>query len=174
MGKSVRSKIKKRLRTVKRHAVSATSEVTRFNNINSILSAASHGELPQDDKPANAFLHPDVENAAFPQAIPVKPIDFRSCALPESGYTIRGNFRKKFTQGPTDGTVPKEIHEEEMEDAVPDLMPTGIPALESMPPSLGVRKPTGDVMKADLKTKLKANAQKRKKTRSSKVIKFHP
>jgi hypothetical protein len=45
-------------------------------------------------KPANAFKYPDSAESAFPQVEIVKPMDFRSEALPTAGFATIGNRRK--------------------------------------------------------------------------------
>merc|ERR1719384_1961333 len=45
-------------------------------------------------RPKNAFKHPNAKDAVFPQHKIMKPIDFRSEALPMAAYVWRGNQRK--------------------------------------------------------------------------------
>ena len=49
-------------------------------------------------KPANAFKYHEAPDASFPQLAPVKPLDFRSEALPTAGFATIGN-RRKFAPG---------------------------------------------------------------------------
>jgi len=94
MGKSIRSKIKKRLRTVKRQRVDAmivgpeTQE--HYENLKKVIEGRSVTLL----KPKNAFKYPNAEGAVFSQHEMFKPIDFRASHLPMAGYAYRGNRRK--------------------------------------------------------------------------------
>jgi len=94
MGKSIRSKIKKRLRTVKRQRVDAmivgpeTQE--HYDNLRKVIEGRSVTLL----QPKNAFKYPNAEGAVFSQHEMWKPLDFRASHLPMAGYAYRGNRRK--------------------------------------------------------------------------------
>ncbi|EEQ98486.1 conserved hypothetical protein, partial [Perkinsus marinus ATCC 50983] len=94
MAKSIRSKVKKRFRTCKRQLVSATIDKKRLQNTNQRLQEVASGVFVKPTTPKNAFLYPDDPAAAFPKVIVAKPLDFRSEAMPHSGYAITGNRRK--------------------------------------------------------------------------------
>jgi hypothetical protein len=94
MGKSIRSKIKKRLRTAKRQRVDAMICLPREKEKNAALRRVSEGRQVIFSKPRNAFKYPDAKDAVFPQHEIMKPIDFRSENLPMAGYAFRGNRRK--------------------------------------------------------------------------------
>ncbi|KAF4655172.1 hypothetical protein FOL47_009550 [Perkinsus chesapeaki] len=94
MAKSIRSKVKKRFRTCKRQLVSATIEKKRLVDTNKRLTEVAAGVFVKPTTPKNAFLYPDDPEAAFPKVIVAKPLDFRSEAMPHSGYAITGNRRK--------------------------------------------------------------------------------
>ncbi|KAF4718837.1 hypothetical protein FOZ63_026625 [Perkinsus olseni] len=110
MAKSIRSKVKKRFRTCKRQLVSATIDKKRLQDTNQRLREVATGVFVKPTTPKNAFLYPDDPAAAFPkvllltwldcvnerggQVIVAKPLDFRSEAMPHSGYAITGNRRK--------------------------------------------------------------------------------
>lgn len=94
MGKSIRSKIKKRLRTVKRQRVDAMLITPREHEKHDRLVKVSQGRGVTLSKPRNAFKYPDNDDAAFPQHEVVKPIDFRAQNLPMAGTAFRGNRRK--------------------------------------------------------------------------------
>jgi hypothetical protein len=98
MAKGLRSKVKKRFRTAKRELVNATVEKKRLEESNRKLKLIQEGRLaevmPKTKK--NAFLYPNDADAEFPQHQLVKPLDFRSAALPGAKYAAaRG--RRKFT-----------------------------------------------------------------------------
>ncbi|KAF4758835.1 hypothetical protein FOZ63_001099 [Perkinsus olseni] len=94
MAKSIRSKVKKRFRTCKRQLVSATIDKKRLQDTNQRLREVATGVFVKPTTPKNAFLYPDDPAAAFPKVIVAKPLDFRSEAMPHSGYAITGNRRK--------------------------------------------------------------------------------
>jgi len=94
MAKSIRSKIKKRLRTAKRQRVDAMLIVPRLLESHAALTKVIQGRAIKLGKPKNAFKFPEADDAFFPQHEVVKPIDFRAQAMPMVGYAFRGNRRK--------------------------------------------------------------------------------
>lgn len=94
MGKSIRSKIKKRLRTVKRQRVDAMIIRPQTQEHHDALKRVIEGRAVRLNSPKNAFKYPEDAGAGFPQHKIMKPIDYRSSNLPMSGYTYRGNRRK--------------------------------------------------------------------------------
>lgn len=94
MGKSIRSKIKKRLRTVKRQRVDAMIVTPQTQEHHDSLMRVIEGRSVRLTSPKNAFKYPDAEGAVFAQHKIMKPIDYRSQNLPMAGYTYRGNRRK--------------------------------------------------------------------------------
>jgi len=94
MAKSIRSKIKKRLRTVKRQRVDAMLVTPREKEKNERLQRVIEGRQVTLSRPKNAFKYPEADAAVFPQHEVVKPIDFRAQSMPMAGYAYRGNRRK--------------------------------------------------------------------------------
>ncbi|CAD51813.1 hypothetical protein PFAG_02370 [Plasmodium falciparum Santa Lucia] len=96
MGKGLRSKVKRRFRTIKRIHVREHVEKPNLKKLNDrIKSMLNNKDIYQDlVRPPNKFLHPDDENAVIPQHKITKKIDFRSEALPLSGFATVGNRRK--------------------------------------------------------------------------------
>jgi len=94
MGKSIRSKIKKRLRTAKRQRVDAMVLTPQLKEHHESLKKVMEGRAVTLKTPKNAFKHPNDDGAAFPQHEIMKPIDMRSDRLPAAGYAFRGNRRK--------------------------------------------------------------------------------
>ena len=94
MGKSIRSKIKKRLRTVKRQRVDAMIVTPREKEKHEKLVQTAQGRSVTRLRPKNAFKYPDSEDAVFPQHEIMKPVDFRAQNLPMAGTVFRGNRRK--------------------------------------------------------------------------------
>jgi len=94
MAKSIRCKIKKRLRTAKRQRMEAMVYNPRDQEKYERLKRVIEGRSYSLSKPKNAFKYPEAEGAAFPQHQVDKPIDFRAQSLPMVGYVFRGNRRK--------------------------------------------------------------------------------
>jgi len=98
MAKSIRSKIKKRLRTVKRQRVDAMIVRPQVQANYDNLVAVMQGRSVRLNSPKNAFKYPEDEAAVFSQHEIFKPIDFRSSHLPMAGYVYRGNRKmSKYT-----------------------------------------------------------------------------
>lgn len=98
MGKSIRCKFKKRLRTAKRQRVDAMLVTPRVEENFDSLKRIIEGRAVRLTAPKNAFKYPDAEGACFPQHEVMKPIDFRAQNLPMAGYVFRGNRRKYNTE----------------------------------------------------------------------------
>lgn len=94
MGKSIRCKVKKRLRTAKRQRVDAMICRPREQEHFAALTKQMQGQGITLSTPRNAFRYPNGKDAVFPQHEIMKPIDFRSENLPMAGYVYRGNRRK--------------------------------------------------------------------------------
>jgi len=95
MGRSVRSKIGKRLRTAKRQRIDAMVIGPRTQEKHDSCVRVAEGRSVRLSKAPNAFKYPDAEGAVFAQHEVMKPIDFRAQNLPAAGYAFRGN-RKKY------------------------------------------------------------------------------
>lgn len=94
MGKSIRAKIKKRLRTAKRQRMDAMVITPREIEKHEALVRVAQGRSVKLSRPKNAFKYPEAEDAAFPQHEVMKPIDFRASNMPMAGFVFRGNRRK--------------------------------------------------------------------------------
>lgn len=95
MGKSIRSKVMKRFRTCKREYVASTVDVERLNRVSlkcHLIATGQHFEVKQ---PVNGFKYPTSMDADIPQVIVAKSTDFRSEAMPNAGYAVCRNRRKK-------------------------------------------------------------------------------
>lgn len=97
MGKSIRSKVKKRFRAVKKQRVNMLIDTPRAAENNAMLKEIVAGTFVAEKTKKNAFLYPEDPEAEFPQAPPIVPLDFRAEALPMSGYATTQN-RRKFTE----------------------------------------------------------------------------
>lgn len=94
MGKSIRCKLKKRLRTAKRQRVDVMVYTPQLKEKHEQLQRVIQGCSVTLKKPKNAFKYPEAEGACFPQHELVKPIDYRAEKLPIAQYAFRGNRRK--------------------------------------------------------------------------------
>lgn len=94
MGKSIRSKIKKRLRTAKRQRMDAMVITPREHEKHEALVRVAQGRSVTLSRPKNAFKYPEADDAMFPQHEVMKPIDFRASHMPMAGFAFRGNRRK--------------------------------------------------------------------------------
>eukprot|EP00928_Gymnodinium_smaydae_P072471 TRINITY_DN55821_c0_g1_i1.p1 TRINITY_DN55821_c0_g1~~TRINITY_DN55821_c0_g1_i1.p1 ORF type:complete len:264 (+),score=66.15 TRINITY_DN55821_c0_g1_i1:80-793(+) len=94
MGKSIRSKIKKRLRTAKRQRVDAMVLTPKLHEHNESLTRVIQGRSITTKRPKNAFKYPEAQGAIFPQHEIMKPIDYRAANLPMAQFAYRGNRRK--------------------------------------------------------------------------------
>lgn len=127
MAKGLRCKTKRAFRAVKRQHVSATVEASRLEALHHRLKLVQQGQdaMAIHKRPLNKFLHPDAEDAEYPQKAPgPPPLDFRSEALPLAGLVGRGQ-RKKFADeekmemmslfnclpGRTEGPIVREARE---------------------------------------------------------------
>ncbi|CAD7945928.1 unnamed protein product [Amoebophrya sp. A25] len=97
MAKGIRSKIKKRFRTVKRQRVEKMIDLPRREASNAALAKLMRGEARPVKQVKNAFLFPMDPDAEIPQKCVKKPIDFRAETLPMSGFALKGN-RRKYTE----------------------------------------------------------------------------
>ncbi|KAL1511257.1 hypothetical protein AB1Y20_006066 [Prymnesium parvum] len=100
MAKSIRSKVKKRLRTVKRGILKqqlddpTTKVGVRRAAVHSKLAEAATGHL-QPAKPKKNWFKSDDPDAEVPQYNWRQGPDFRSQVNPESGYALWGSNRPK-------------------------------------------------------------------------------
>eukprot|EP00420_Gonyaulax_spinifera_P036777 CAMPEP_0197884476 /NCGR_PEP_ID=MMETSP1439-20131203/10910_1 /TAXON_ID=66791 /ORGANISM="Gonyaulax spinifera, Strain CCMP409" /LENGTH=290 /DNA_ID=CAMNT_0043504209 /DNA_START=112 /DNA_END=984 /DNA_ORIENTATION=+ len=94
MAKSIRAKIKKRLRTVKRQRIDAMVITPRMKESHEALKRVIQGRGITFKAPKNAFKFPEADAACFPQHEVMKPVDFRATHMPMAGYCFRGNRRK--------------------------------------------------------------------------------
>lgn len=95
MGKSIRSKVMKRFRTCKRQVVAATVDMDRLKRVSlkcDLIAAGQHFEVKT---PVNGFKYPNNIDSDIPKVILAKSTDFRSQAMPNAGYAVCRNRRKK-------------------------------------------------------------------------------
>lgn len=113
MAKSLRSKIMRRWRKLKRghldNIINKPKETKLYEN--NIASLAGIDFRPK--QPKNAFLHPEDPDSEFPKVTPAPIIDLRSTSIPGSGSEWSGASRKNKTV--TESFVNYEQLEEERE-----------------------------------------------------------
>jgi len=94
MAKGTRSKIKKRLRSLKRKQFWEVEGKQKLDEISTRLQNGYKTEKHPNAIPPNAFLHPDRVEANFPQLRERAIIEYRSDHLENSGLTAIGAYRK--------------------------------------------------------------------------------
>jgi hypothetical protein len=115
MGKSIRSKVMKRFRTVKRQYISATTDLDRMKESNRKCMMIASGQHLEVKPTVNAFRHPNLMDAEIPKVIVAKSTDFRSEALPNAGYAPCRNQRKNKKSGSTVVLATTVLSEQTME-----------------------------------------------------------
>jgi len=110
MGKSIRSKIKKRFRTAKRQRVNELIRKPQVAQSYQDLVDVANGVKKVTKQTINKFMYPDHPDAEVPQFCIKKPIDFRCENLPMAGYAFRGNRRKYTEEEQEDRLVRSEKH----------------------------------------------------------------
>ena len=94
MAKGLRSKYKKRLRTVRRQHHWEIEGKQKLQEISNKLHDPNYDLKEDYALPANAFLEPHNPAAVFPQYDKPHILDFRSHKMAGAGFTSIGNFRK--------------------------------------------------------------------------------
>lgn len=95
MGKSLRSKIKKRFRALRRSHVNEIKIKPETEELHSKCQKGLAGLEYREKEKKNAFLHPEDPDAHFPQYKQPPMIDLRSAYVPGSGLEWSGASRKK-------------------------------------------------------------------------------
>jgi len=117
MGKSIRCKVKKRLRSLKREQYEQQVGRDLLSKLSHKLQTTPGLHDPEDVPKVNAFLYPEDPSAAFPQYQKPTLIDFRSANVDFSGFEFRGSSRKNKAQvAPTEGDFELEKIEEIKQD----------------------------------------------------------
>ena len=94
MGKGLRSKYKRRIRSVRRQHYWEIEGKEKLQEISNKLHDPTYDFSKDGSLPANAFLEPHNPNAVFPQHAKPHILDFRSHKMASSGFASIGNFRK--------------------------------------------------------------------------------
>ena len=94
MGKGLRAKTKKRMRTVRRQHYYEVEGKHQLQELSNKLHDPTYDFKKDGSLPVNAFLEPQNPNAVFPQHGKPKIIDFRSEKMAGSGFASSHVFRK--------------------------------------------------------------------------------
>lgn len=94
MAKGLRSKVKRRLRTVRRQHYWEIEGKQKLEDLSNKLQDPTYDFTKDGSLAPNAFLEPHNPNAIFPQHAKPHILDFRSHKIAGSGFTSVGNFRK--------------------------------------------------------------------------------
>lgn len=123
MAKSLRSKIMRRWRKLKRGHLDTVVMKPREGKIYENNVANLSGVEFRTKEPLNAFLHPEAPDAVFPKVVPAPIIDLRSSSIPGSGSEWRGASRKNKTVTESchnyglEGVLEAEVEERKEESA---------------------------------------------------------
>jgi hypothetical protein len=94
MAKSLRSKVKKRLRKCRGEHLHQTEGKARLDRIAARLNDPTYNMKQEYALPTNAFLEPTNPNAVFPQKNKAVIRDFRVHKMENGGLTATNVFRK--------------------------------------------------------------------------------
>ena len=121
MAKGIRSKVMRRLRTVRRQHYWEIEGKQKLEDLSAKLQDPTYDFKQDGSLKANAFLEPSNPNAIFPQHAKPHILDFRSHKMAGSGFTSIGNFRKMMSatakKSKYDSVVrtPSEIERDEIQ-----------------------------------------------------------
>jgi len=90
MAKSLRSKIMRRMRKLKRGQIDKIVMKPRADKIANNLEASLLGQEYRELDKKNAFLFPNEKDSVFPQVTPAPMLDLRSAFIPGSGREWSG------------------------------------------------------------------------------------
>ena len=93
MAKSLRSKVKRRMRSVKRQHYWEIEGKHKLQALSDKLHDPTY-DMKNDGLPPNAFVEPNNPNAVFPQHAKPHILDFRSHKMAAAGFASRRTFRK--------------------------------------------------------------------------------
>ena len=94
MAKSLRSKVKKRMRTARANHYWEVKGKARLDRIASKLNDPNYDAKADLCMAPNAYLEPNNPKAVFPQWDRPDILDFRSNRIADGGRTVVGTFRK--------------------------------------------------------------------------------
>eukprot|EP01017_Pseudomicrothorax_dubius_P033162 TRINITY_DN4412_c0_g1_i7.p1 TRINITY_DN4412_c0_g1~~TRINITY_DN4412_c0_g1_i7.p1 ORF type:complete len:182 (-),score=59.97 TRINITY_DN4412_c0_g1_i7:39-584(-) len=136
MAKGLRSKVKRRFRTLRRKVVEDLYGRSEAEGLSSKLVATIENRNYRVKEPKNAFLYPNDPDAAFPQKVVAPIVDLRAAQIPIAGAEFIGALRKKKQKEEVhedNEDIFEEVGEEEVnnveedaEDLVGDLEKLGI------------------------------------------------
>ena len=98
MAKSLRSKVKKRMRAARAAHYWEVKGKHQLNRICAKLNDPNYDATKDLSLPPNAYLEPNNPNAVFPQWDRPDILDFRSNKISGGGLTVVGTFRKHLSK----------------------------------------------------------------------------
>ena len=128
MAKGLRSKVMRRLRTVRRQHYWEIEGKQKLEDLSAKLQDPTYDFTKDGSLKPNAFLEPHNPNAIFPQHAKPHILDFRSHKMAGSGFTSIGNFRKMLSatakRSKYDSVVrtPSEIERDEIQAEMEEQM----------------------------------------------------
>jgi len=128
MAKGIRSKVMRRLRTVRRQHYWEIEGKQKLEDLSAKLQDPTYDFRQDGSLKSNAFLEPSNPNAIFPQHAKPHILDFRSHKMAGSGFTSIGNFRKMMSatakKSKYDSVVrtPSEIERDELQAEMEEQM----------------------------------------------------
>ena len=128
MAKGIRSKVMRRLRTVRRQHYWEIEGKQKLEDLSAKLQDPTYDFRQDGSLKSNAFLEPSNPNAIFPQHAKPHILDFRSHKMAGSGFTSIGNFRKMMSatakKSKSDSVVrtPSEIERDEIQAEMEEQM----------------------------------------------------
>ena len=117
MAKSLRSKVKKRMRSAKAAHLWEVRGKHVLNRITAKLNDPNYDATKDLCLPPNAYLEPDNPNAVFPQWDRPDILDFRSNRIAGGGLTVVGTFRKHLSKNSKKSKYPTIVKSREELDA---------------------------------------------------------
>ena len=128
MAKGIRSKVMRRLRTVRRQHYWEIEGKQKLEDLSAKLQDPTYDFRQDGSLKSNAFLEPSNPNAIFPQHAKPHILDFRSHKMAGSGFTSIGNFRKMMSatakKSKYDSVVrtPSEIERDDLQAEMEEQM----------------------------------------------------
>lgn len=98
MAKSLRSKIQRRWRSLRRSHIDTAVCKAQETKITDSLNAVMCGQEYREKEYKNAFLHPEDAESKFPQRTPAPMIDLRSSSIAGAGREWSGANRKSLNR----------------------------------------------------------------------------
>jgi hypothetical protein len=122
MAKSLRSKYKRRMRSVKRDHYWEIEGKQKLQTLSNKLLDPTYDFKNDGSLPPNAFVEPNNPAAVFPQYARPHIIDFRAHKMAASGFATIGNFRKIMSERAKKSKYTPIVKTKEEMDAEAELL----------------------------------------------------